>query len=321
MFDTLGFSNLLVKLIIISNCPCIFGFHQRRWISWFAKRMAASQDGHLRRRLLALQRLKAMLTLQQERFSAAHTAFTQSVYQWVPQNSRKVSVLMWGAPDTRHVVYVASTDGCVREPCPDCMEMKSGPGMQPLVSTNGPSSISPPTDFNFKYMFVDTSFWTMSLSAPLFIIQIFGDATFCVFHCCLLLKVKLSLYLINKLSSKPLRHGEKRYSATFLDLGTRWRWVVSFTPLPLYHLGKRPWKLGEPQSRGGRCGEDKNLAPAGNRTPAIQSVAYIDWAIPAHAGCDKLLFSLYVVDWVLVYLKHLFKFVSYVVHNIIVCEW
>jgi hypothetical protein len=28
--------------------------------------------------------------------------------------------------------------------------------------------------------------------------------------------------------------GEWRYSATFLDLGTRWRWIVSFTPRPLY---------------------------------------------------------------------------------------
>jgi hypothetical protein len=28
------------------------------------------------------------------------------------------------------------------------------------------------------------------------------------------------------------------YSPTHLDLGTRWRWVVSFTPLPLYPRGK-----------------------------------------------------------------------------------
>jgi hypothetical protein len=25
------------------------------------------------------------------------------------------------------------------------------------------------------------------------------------------------------------------------DLGTRRRWVVSFTPRPLYHQGKNPW--------------------------------------------------------------------------------
>jgi len=26
-----------------------------------------------------------------------------------------------------------------------------------------------------------------------------------------------------------------------LDLGTRWNWVVSFTPRPLYSQGKRSW--------------------------------------------------------------------------------
>jgi hypothetical protein len=33
---------------------------------------------------------------------------------------------------------------------------------------------------------------------------------------------------------------EWRYSSISLNLGTRWRWVVSFTPLPLYPQGKRP---------------------------------------------------------------------------------
>jgi hypothetical protein len=37
----------------------------------------------------------------------------------------------------------------------------------------------------------------------------------------------------------PWRHmGEWRYSSTILDIGTRWRWVVSFTPLPLNPRGK-----------------------------------------------------------------------------------
>jgi hypothetical protein len=43
--------------------------------------------------------------------------------------------------------------------------------------------------------------------------------------------------------------GEWTYSSTILNLGTRWRWVASFTPLPLYPRGKhRPvpivWKAG-----------------------------------------------------------------------------
>jgi hypothetical protein len=44
------------------------------------------------------------------------------------------------------------------------------------------------------------------------------------------------------------------------DLGTRWSWVVSFTPQPLYLQGKSPWypldrRLGGPQSRSGRGGD------------------------------------------------------------------
>jgi hypothetical protein len=44
-----------------------------------------------------------------------------------------------------------------------------------------------------------------------------------------------------------------------VDLGTRWRWVVSFTPRPLYPQGRSPWypldrRLGGPQSRSGRGG-------------------------------------------------------------------
>jgi hypothetical protein len=42
--------------------------------------------------------------------------------------------------------------------------------------------------------------------------------------------------------------------------------VVSFTPRPLYPQGKSPWysldrRLGGPQSRSGRGGEDKNSQP------------------------------------------------------------
>jgi len=35
--------------------------------------------------------------------------------------------------------------------------------------------------------------------------------------------------------------GEEVYLHTFFDLGTRWRWVVSFTPRQLYPQGKSPW--------------------------------------------------------------------------------
>jgi hypothetical protein len=63
-----------------------------------------------------------------------------------------------------------------------------------------------------------------------------------------------------------------------VDLGTRWREVVSFTPLPLYPQGKSPWyqfdrRLGGPQSRSG-VGEEKNSQPLpGLEPPIIQPVA------------------------------------------------
>jgi len=56
-------------------------------------------------------------------------------------------------------------------------------------------------------------------------------------------KVKVKLYLCFNWAP---RHegvlGKWRYSPhSFLDLGTRWRWVVSVTPRPLYLPGKSLW--------------------------------------------------------------------------------
>jgi hypothetical protein len=59
----------------------------------------------------------------------------------------------------------------------------------------------------------------------------------------------------------------------------RWRWVVSFTPRPLYSQGKSPWypldrRLCGPQSRSGRGGEEENSQPLpGLEPPIIQPVA------------------------------------------------
>jgi hypothetical protein len=85
----------------------------------------------------------------------------------------------------------------------------------------------------------------------------------------LIVKVKVKLSLCCFLNWAP-RHesvmGEWRYSSTHFDLGTIWRWVVSFTPRPLYPQGKRPWYpwdrwMCEPQSRSGRGVEEKNSQP------------------------------------------------------------
>jgi hypothetical protein len=53
---------------------------------------------------------------------------------------------------------------------------------------------------------------------------------------------------------------------SFLDLGTSWKLVFSFTPEPLYPRGKSflyplNRRLGGPQSRSGRHAEEKILAP------------------------------------------------------------
>jgi hypothetical protein len=46
-------------------------------------------------------------------------------------------------------------------------------------------------------------------------------------------KVKIKRWSMN-------RYGEWRYSSTIFNVGTRWRWVVSFTSRPLYPWGKFP---------------------------------------------------------------------------------
>jgi hypothetical protein len=50
--------------------------------------------------------------------------------------------------------------------------------------------------------------------------------------------------------------------------------MVSFMPRPLYPRYPLDKRLGGPQNKPGRCGEEKNLAPAGNPTPAVQPVVH-----------------------------------------------
>jgi hypothetical protein len=81
----------------------------------------------------------------------------------------------------------------------------------------------------------------------------------------------------------------KGIALRIFNLATRWMWVVSFTPRPLYPQGKSPWypldrRLGGSQSRSGHGSEEKNprlLRELNPRTPIVQSVAqrYTDWAI------------------------------------------
>jgi hypothetical protein len=73
-----------------------------------------------------------------------------------------------------------------------------------------------------------------------------------------------------------LRHGNVWGSGCmdprFLYLDVSSRWVVRFTPRPLYNQVKGPWyslnrRLDGPQKRPGRRGEEKILDPTGNQTP------------------------------------------------------
>jgi hypothetical protein len=93
------------------------------------------------------------------------------------------------------------------------------------------------------------------------------------------IKVKKSKVapVLNLLSATPLRRMESGcIDPHFLDLGTNWRGVVSFTPRPLYPRGKSllyplDRRLGGLQGRSGRRGEDKILDPTGTPTPTSQS--------------------------------------------------
>jgi hypothetical protein len=85
-------------------------------------------------------------------------------------------------------------------------------------------------------------------------------------------KVKLSLCFNWSPRHEGVLVGSGGIAPWILDLGTRWRWVVSFTPRPRYPQGNSPWypfyrRLCGPQSRSGRGGEEKNSQPL----PGLQS--------------------------------------------------
>jgi hypothetical protein len=66
----------------------------------------------------------------------------------------------------------------------------------------------------------------------------------------------------------------------FLDLGTSWRWVVSFMPLPLYPRGKDlrhslDRRLGGLQSPCGQYAEVKILDPTGSQIPTSQPTSIL----------------------------------------------
>jgi hypothetical protein len=92
-------------------------------------------------------------------------------------------------------------------------------------------------------------------------------------------KVVPVLFFLNEHHAMKACWGSGSIAPCIPDLGTRWRRVVSFTARHLYPQGKNPWyplyrRLGGPQSRSVRGGEEKNSQHLpGLEPPIIQPVA------------------------------------------------
>jgi hypothetical protein len=87
---------------------------------------------------------------------------------------------------------------------------------------------------------------------------------------------------------------EWRYSSTFLDLGTRWRRVVSFTPLLPYSWGKSPRcpldrRLGGLQIRSRRCGNRKILQCPKSRVVSFTPLLPYPWGKSPRCPLDRRL--------------------------------
>jgi hypothetical protein len=96
--------------------------------------------------------------------------------------------------------------------------------------------------------------------------------------------------------------GERKYSSTILDLEIKWKWSVSFTPPPLSPRGKSTRyqldrRLGEPQSRSGRCGVEKKIScpswetnPTGPaRQPSLYQLSYLRKMMKSKTPCNRKL--------------------------------
>jgi hypothetical protein len=105
-------------------------------------------------------------------------------------------------------------------------------------------------------------------------------------------KINFSLCLANLVLRHEGAWGSGCIDPHFLDLSTSWRWVVSFTPRPLYLQGNSPRysldrRLGVPQSWSGLREEEKILDPSAiwNPTPSIVQPAasrYNDYTNQGH---------------------------------------
>jgi hypothetical protein len=83
--------------------------------------------------------------------------------------------------------------------------------------------------------------------------------------------------VLYQLRITTLKHmGECRHSFTILDLGTRWRSVVSFTPssfIPEERASGNHYSLESGLSRPQIRSREKSLAPVDNCIPVVPSIA------------------------------------------------
>jgi hypothetical protein len=116
-------------------------------------------------------------------------------------------------------------------------------------------------------------------------------------------KVKLPLCFFNSTPRHEGVLGNGSIAPRILDFGTRWKCVVSFTIRPFYPQGNSPWyslnrRLGRPQSRSGRSGEEKNsqLLPR-LEPPIIQPVAQRYTTKLSRLLLERHMYQIYLRIW------------------------
>jgi hypothetical protein len=88
----------------------------------------------------------------------------------------------------------------------------------------------------------------------------------------------------------PRKHTrERRYSSTVFDIGTWWRWVVSFTSRRFTPSERAPLdrKLARPQSRSGCCGEQTNLLPSPELNPGRPAHSPSQYWFSSPGSCSR----------------------------------
>jgi hypothetical protein len=148
--------------------------------------------------------------------------------------------------------------------------------------------------------------------APDFLTQNTDGKTVANFLLCMCtdkIKVKLFLCLTKHNATKTYwRNGG--IALCILNLGTTWRWVVSFMPRPLYPQGKSPWypldrRLGGSQSRSGGVDEEKEChhdpcQKSNPGRPACSLVSTLSELLGCYEFSDFITRRLTSVSWVMV---------------------